>query len=81
MLPPKILRLLSLVFMAAVLPMLALYALLIMVAMPSADSGMEPASSMVSYFAFTLLFGALIIVAVNFSRQLSRESKGERQLP
>ena len=81
MLPPKILRLLSLVFMAAVLPMLALYALLIKAVTPSADGGMEPASSMVSYFAFTFLFGALIIVAINFSRQLAREAKGERQLP
>ena len=79
--PPKILRLLSLVLMVAVLPMLGLYALLMWVIMPTADSGMEPASSMVGYVAFTALFGALIIVALNFSRQLKRESKGERQTP
>lgn len=78
---PKILRLLSLVLLVAVLPMLALFALLIKVVMPTSDSGMEPAVAMVSYVAFTVLFGALIIVAINFSRQLMRESKGERQTP
>jgi TRAP-type C4-dicarboxylate transport system permease small subunit len=81
MLSPKILRLLSLALMASVLPMLGLYALVMYASMSTSESGMEPASSMVSYFAFTFLFGALIIVALNFSRQLAREAKGERQLP
>ena len=81
MLSPKILRLLSLVFMAAVLPMLGLFAILVKASMPNADGGMEPTVAMICYVAFAFLFGALIIVAINFSRQLAREAKGIRQLP
>lgn len=81
MLSPKILRLLSFVFMAAVLPLLGLLALGIKIAMPNADGGMEPTVATICYIAFATLIGALIVVAVNFSRQLAREAKGERQTP
>ncbi|MEQ1691640.1 MAG: hypothetical protein ABMA00_10160 [Gemmatimonas sp.] len=81
MLAPKTARLFSLAAAAAVLPLLGLYAVLMMAASPSADGGMDPTSSMVSYFAFTFLFAALIVVAVNFAMQLSREAKGEKQTP
>jgi len=78
---PKIQRLLSLVLMAAVLPLLGIYAVAMKAAMPNADGGMEPTVAMVCYIAFTVLAFALIVVCVDFSRQLARESKGERQLP
>lgn len=82
MLSPKSARLLSLVFMAAVLPLLGLYGLLMKTSSTTVgESGMEPTVSTVCYIAFTVLFGALITVSVNFSRQLAREAKGERQTP
>lgn len=81
MLSPNAARLLSVLLMAAVLPLLGLYGLLMKAVMPSADGGMEPTVATVCYVAFTVLFSALIIVAVNFSRQLARESKGIRQTP
>ena len=81
MLAPKTARLFSIVAAAMVVPLLGLYALLMMVSSPSADGGMDPTSAMVSYFAFTFLFGALIVVAVNFAMQMGREAKGERLTP
>ena len=78
---PKILRLLSLVFIAAVLPLLGLLALMIKVSMPTADGGMEPTVAMVCYIAFVVLIGAIIVVMVNFSKQLAREAKGVRETP
>jgi len=78
---PSTLRLLSLVAMGAVLPLLGIYALLLMISTPNATGGMEPIVATVCYTAFTCIFGALIVVAINFSRQLSREAKGEYQLP
>ena len=78
MYPPKVLRLLSLLFAAAVIPLLALYGLLMYVSTPTPEGGMEPTVTMVCYFAFTIVFAALIIVVLNFSRQLSREAKGLR---
>ena len=81
MLTPKFARILSLLAAAAVLPLLGLYGLLIKTAMPSADGGMEPTVATICYFAFTILFGSLIVIALNFSRQLGREAKGERQTP
>jgi hypothetical protein len=81
MLSPKIARALSLLAAAAVVPLLALYALLIKMAMPSPDGGMEPTVAMVCYFAFTLMIGALVVIALNFSMQLGREAKAIRQTP
>ncbi|MBL0170753.1 MAG: hypothetical protein IPP90_08495 [Gemmatimonadaceae bacterium] len=81
MLAPKTARLFSLLAFAMVVPLLGLYALLMKVSSPGPDGGMDPTSSMICYFAFTFLFGALIIVAVDFARQMSREAKGERQTP
>ena len=81
MLAPKHARLLSLALAAAVLPLLALYVLLMKVSTPSPQGGMEPAVTMVSYFAWTLIFGALIIVCINFSRQLAREAQGKYETP
>ncbi|WP_396220170.1 hypothetical protein [Gemmatimonas sp.] len=76
MIAPKTNRLLSLVAAAAVLPLLGLYALLMYIATPSPTGGMEPTVTTICYIAFTVIFSALIIVALNFSRQLSREAKG-----
>lgn len=67
--------------LAAVLPLVGLYVLLIVMSIPSATGGLEPIMSTVCYLAFTCIFGALIITAVNFSRQLGREAKGQHQLP
>ncbi len=81
MISPGMNRLLSLVFAAAVIPLLALYALLIKISSPGPGGGMEPTVSMICYFAFTFIFGALIIVSLNFSRQLSRQAKGDYPTP
>lgn len=76
MIAPKTNRLLSLVAAAAVLPLLGLYGLLMYIATPSPTGGMEPTVTTICYIAFTFIFSALIIVALNFSKQLSREAKG-----
>ena len=81
MITPKTAKLLSLVFMASVLPLLALYGLLMKISTPVADGGMEPTVATVAYVAFTVLFGALIIICVNFSQQLATHAKGERVTP
>ena len=78
---PTVLRLLSLAFAAAVIPLLALYGLLMYVSTPTPERGMEPTVTMICYFAFTIIFAALIVVVLNFSRQLSREAKGLRTTP
>lgn len=78
---PSTLRLLSLVAMGAVLPLIGLYGLLIVMSTPSATGGLEPIMSTVCYTAFTCIFGALIVVAINFSRQLGNEAKGKQLLP
>ncbi len=74
-------RFLGLAAAAAVLPLLAIYALLLYISTPSATGGMEPAMTMVSYISVTLMFGGIIIVLLNFSRQLSREARGETDTP
>lgn len=81
MIAPKTNRLLSLVAAAAVLPLLGLYALLMYIATPSPTGGMEPTVTTICYIAFTVIFAALITVALNFSKQLSREAKGEYLTP
>jgi len=81
MISPGMNRLLSLVFLAAVIPLLALYALLIKISTPSQTGGMEPTVATVCYIAFTVVFSALIIVSINFSRQLSRQAKGDYPTP
>jgi ABC-type Fe3+-siderophore transport system permease subunit len=81
MLAPSTNRLLSLVAAAAVLPLLGLYAVLIMAATPNATGGMEPTVATICYIAFTVLFAALITVTLNFSRQLSRQAKGQYTTP
>jgi hypothetical protein len=75
------LKLLSLVAMAAVAPLLGIYVILMIAATPNATGGMEPIVATNSYFAFTCIFGAMIVVAINFSRQLAAEAKGEKRLP
>lgn len=81
MLSPAINRLLSLASAAAVLPLLALYALILYISTPSATGGMDQPSTTICYIAFTLIFGALIAVALNFSKQFGREARGEYQTP
>ena len=81
MLAPKYARLLSYAAAAAILPLLGLYALLMYLTTPTPTGGMEPTVTTICYFAFTIIFGVLITVAWNFSRQLSRESKGQFQTP
>ena len=81
MLAPKHARLLSFALAAAVLPLLLLYVLLMKISTPSATGGMEPTSSMICYFAFTVIFGTLIVVCLNFSAQLRREARGQYQTP
>ena len=76
MIAPKTNRLLSLVAAAAVLPLLGLYGLLMYIATPSPTGGMEPTVTTICYIAFTFIFSALIIVALNFSKQLAREARG-----
>jgi cation transporter-like permease len=81
MIAPSTNRLLSLVAAAAVLPLLALYGLLMYVVTPTIWGGMEPTVTTICYIAFTVIFAALIIVSLNFSRQLSRQAKGEYPTP
>jgi hypothetical protein len=64
-----------------VVPLLALYALLMRAATPTPTGGMEPTVATICYIAFTVVFGALITVVLNFSRQLARQSKGEYTTP
>lgn len=75
------LRLLSTVFLIAAAPLLGLYGLLLKISTPNATGGMEPIVATVCYTAFTCIFGALTFVVLNFSRQLSREAKGEYTTP
>ncbi len=86
--PPKALlmtpttnRLLSYVFLAAVLPLVALWALLMKISTPNITGGMEPTVTTVCYFALTFIAGGLITVCVNFSRQLARQAKGQFTTP
>ena len=81
MIAPKTNRLLSLAFAGAVLPLLGLCALLVKVVMPIATGGMEPTVAMICYIAFTVITAALVIVCLNFSRQLARQARGEYQTP
>jgi hypothetical protein len=81
MLSPSTNRLLSLVCAATVLPLLGLYGLLMKVVTPSSTGGMEPTVATNCYIAFTFLFGALIVVFLNFSSQLSRQAKGQITTP
>ncbi len=78
---PSLLRLLSLVFLVAALPLIGLYGLMLMISTPNATGGMEPIMATVCYVAFTGIFGALTVVVLNFSRQLAREAKGEYTTP
>jgi hypothetical protein len=50
-------------------------------ATPTPTGGMEPTVATICYIAFTVVFGALITVVLNFSRQLARQSKGEYTTP
>ena len=81
MLAPKHTKLLSLAVGAMILPLVALYALLMKMSTPEPTGGMEPTVALLCYFAFTIVFGALIVVCWNFSRQLARESKGQYRTP
>lgn len=81
MLSPSTNRLLSLVAAGAVLPLLGLYGLLMYISTPSPTGGMEPTVTTVCYIALTVLFGALITVALNFSSQLGRQAKGQITTP
>ncbi len=74
-------KLLSLVLAVAALPLIGLYGLLMSIATPSPTGGMEPTVTTICYVAFTALFGALITVVLNFSRQLSRQAKGQFTTP
>ncbi|MBU6365631.1 MAG: hypothetical protein KJT01_05420 [Gemmatimonadetes bacterium] len=78
---PQTNRLLSLVFAAATVPLLALYVILMRAATPSPQGGMEPTVATICYIAFTVIFSALTIVVLNFSRQLGRQAKGEFTTP
>lgn len=81
MISPSMNSLLSKVAAAAALPLVALYVILIRAAMPTPEGGMEPTVATICYIAFTVLFGALITVVLNFSRQLARQAKGEYTTP
>lgn len=81
MLSAKVNRLLSLLAAAAVLPLLAIYGLFMYVATPTPEGGMESAVTTVCYIAFTTITLALVLIALNFSRQLSREARGEHTTP
>jgi hypothetical protein len=81
MLSPGMNRLLSFAALAAVIPLLGLYGLLMYISTPTPDGGMEPTTSMVCYIALTIIFSALTIVVVNFSLQLNRQAKGKYITP
>ena len=81
MLSPGMNRLLSFAALASVIPLLALYALLMYISTPTPTGGMEPTMAMVCYIALTIIFAALTIVVVNFSLQLSRQARGKYITP
>ena len=81
MISPGMNKFLSFVALVAVVPLLALYALLMYISTPSPTGGMEPTMTMVAYIALTIIFTALTIVVLNFSRQLSRQAKGAYVTP
>ena len=81
MISPEMNSLLSKVFAAAVVPMIGLYVVLIRMATPSPQGGMEPTVALICYIAFTVLIGALSTVLLNFSRQLARQAKGQYTTP
>ena len=78
---PAMNRFLSFVMLLAVIPLLGVYALLMKISIPSREGGMEPTMALVCYIAFTIIFGALTIVVVNFSLQLRSEAKGITTTP
>lgn len=78
---PKVNRLLSLLAAAAVIPLLAIYGLAMYIATPTPEGGMEPTVTTICYLAFTIIFVAITIVLLSFSRQLSREAKGQYTTP
>lgn len=81
MLSPGMNRLLSFAALAAVIPLLALYGLLMYISVPTPDGGMEPTMAMVCYISLTIIFAALTIVVVNFALQLGRQAKGKYITP
>lgn len=81
MLSPGMNRFLSLVAFAAVIPLLALYGLLMSISVPSPHGGMEPTMAMVCYIALTIIFGALTTVVINFALQFNRQAKGKYITP
>jgi hypothetical protein len=81
MISPAANRLLSLVFLAAVLPLLGIYGLLMKVATPSITGGMEPTVTTICYIAFTVITAFLSVVLINFSRQCARQAKGQLTTP
>lgn len=81
MMSPGTNRLLSLVFAASVLPLVGLYVILLMASTPATTGGMEPTVTMICYIAFTVIFAFLGVVCLNFSRQLSRQAKGQIETP
>ncbi len=81
-LSPKIAKLLAIQMRLIPLGLLALLAFVLYNTRPndSADvGGLDPINTFITWFAFIVVFGALIAIHLIFGKQLSSEAKGERR--
>lgn len=81
-LSPKIARLLSLQFLATPLVLLLVLAFLLYHTRPNhvgTTGGIDPINTFITWFAFVVVFAALIAIQLIFARQLRSEAKGERR--
>ena len=81
-LSPKIARLLSLQFRVIPLVLLGLLAYLLYQTRPNymgTAGGIDPINTFLTWFAFIVVFAALIAIQLIFGRQMSSEAKGERR--
>lgn len=81
MITPKVARLLGLGAIAAILPILALVALMFWVARPTPTSGLDWVHALLSCMAIGVIGVAICIVQFNFGRQLLAAARGEHPAP
>ena len=81
-LSPKIAKLLAIQMRLVPLGLLAVLAFVLYNTRPNrmgTDGGLDPVNTFITWFAFIVVFGALIAIHLIFGRQLSSEAKGERR--
>ncbi len=81
-LSPKFARLLALQFRTTPILLIALLAFLLYETRPNhmgSTGGIDPVNTFLTWFAFIVVFGALIAIQLIFGKQMSSESRGERR--